>query len=155
MPRALSHSLDRFRALPAAQRRALLAACAWLPLFWIGLRALGLARFQALLARTAVARGCEPPPADIRALGALTDLAARRSPFPATCLTRSLLLQWMLRRRGVAAELRIGVRLAQGALDAHAWVEVAGEPVNDDPDIAGRFAPFSSLAAGGAVARYD
>lgn len=134
----------------------LLAACGWLPLFWIGLRALGLTRFQALLAHARVASVLSPlPQAEIRALGALTNLAARRSPFPATCLTRSLLLEWMLRRRGVPAQLRIGVRLAQGSLDAHAWVEVAGEPINDEPDIACRFAPFAGLSADGVTARYD
>jgi len=74
----------------------------------------------------------------------MVNLAARHSPFPATCLTRSLLLQWLLLRRGVASQLRIGVRLHSKSLQAHAWVECDGVPVNDSVDIASQFAPFAA-----------
>ena len=59
-----------------------------------------------------------------------------------TCLERSLVLQWLLRRQGCPAELRIGVRPDIAGLDAHAWVEIDGEPVNDRRDIAQAFAPL-------------
>ena len=62
-------------------------------------------------------------------------------------LTRSLVLGWLLQRRGVATELRIGVRLVGGVLDAHAWVEYLGVPVNDRRDVAPQFGPFSGSAA--------
>lgn len=39
-------------------------------------------------------------------------------------------------------DLRIGVKLDQGRLDAHAWVEADGIPINDAPDVAQRFAAF-------------
>ena len=42
-----------------------------------------------------------------------------------TCLTQSLALARMLRRRGIAAEVRVGVRTDDG-FHAHAWVEVNG-----------------------------
>lgn len=123
----------------------LLAAMAWLPLFWLGTRVLGLRRFQTWLQ-------CENPliagnfsPDDIVRVATLVNIAAVYVPFPATCLTRSLLLGWMLRRRGVASALRIGVRLTQGALDAHAWVECAGIPINDRLDVGDEFAPFAEL----------
>ena len=141
----LSRHLARFRALRRADQRTLLAAAAWLPMFWLGLRLLGLARFQARLQRKAVIRGESMTLAQIRALGALVNIAARHTPFPATCLTRSLLLGWLLHRRGVASQLRIGVRLANGALDAHAWVECDGVPVNDEPDVGTHFASFGDL----------
>ena len=73
------------------------------------------------------------------------NIATRHTPFRATCLSRSLLLGWLLRRRGVASDLRIGVRLTNGVLDAHAWVECSGVPVNDRPDIAAQFALFCDL----------
>jgi len=134
-------------ALSAAQRRVLVAAWLWLPLFWLGLRLLGLPRLQAWLQRRPL--GADPATAlalpDIQALGEAVNIAARHTPFPATCLTRSLLLGWLLRRRGVASDLRIGVRLTQGALDAHAWVESAGVPVNDQADIAAQFASFGDI----------
>jgi len=51
----------------------------------------------------------------------------------------------MLRRRGVASQLRIGVRINQGILDAHAWVEYAGTPVNDREDVGEQFSPFAEI----------
>ena len=44
--------------------------------------------------------------------------------------------------------LRIGVTLEEDRLDAHAWVEQDGAVVNDDPDIANRFAVFDGDPAG-------
>jgi hypothetical protein len=55
--------------------------------------------------------------------------------FHPTCLHRSLTLWWLLRRQGVASELRIGVRKEQGRFEAHAWVERAGVALNDRADI--------------------
>ena len=137
--------LTRFRALSGSDRRTLLAAAAWMPIFWLGLRVLGLPRFQARLQRTATTANTAMPLADIQALGELVNIAARHTLGPRTCLTRSLLLGWLLRRRGVESQLRIGVRLNQGALDAHAWVECDGVPVNDQPDVGAQFASFGDL----------
>lgn len=47
------------------------------------------------------------------------------------CLPQSLALQALLRRQGLSAELRIGVRRADGKLQAHAWVEHAGSPLGE------------------------
>ena len=82
---------------------------------------------------------------DIQAVGETVNIASRHMPFLATCLTRSLVLTWMLRRRGVRSDLRIGVHLARGTLYAHAWVECDGVPVNDRADIATEFAPFAEV----------
>ena len=37
----------------------------------------------------------------------------------------------------------VGVRLTDGALEGHAWVEHAGVPINDRPDVSTDFAPFA------------
>ena len=48
----------------------------------------------------------------------------------ATCLPQALATQVLLTRRGFSSELRIGViRLKQGKLLAHAWVESSGRIV--------------------------
>jgi hypothetical protein len=88
-----------------------------------------------------------PQPARLTAdelprLGTLVNSAAHHALGPANCLTRSLYLWWLLRRRGIDSQLRIGVRLNEGVLDAHAWVEYAGVPVNDRADVSADFAPF-------------
>lgn len=43
--------------------------------------------------------------------------------------------------QGCAGPAAIGVQ-TNGAFAAHVWVEVGGQPVNDAPDVAERFAPF-------------
>ncbi len=50
----------------------------------------------------------------------------------ATCLSKSLALAWMLRGKGVEADVRIGVKTA-GGFDAHAWVECDGATVGSVP----------------------
>jgi hypothetical protein len=111
--------------------------------FSFGIRVFGLRRFHSYLHRAVSVESKVISQTQIQRTSELINLAARHGIFQATCLTRSLLLEWMLRRRGVAAEMRIGVRLNGGRLDAHAWVEHAGIPVNDRPDVAERFRPFA------------
>jgi hypothetical protein len=75
-------------------------------------------------------------------LASLVNAASRHLPVPCSCLTRSLVLDWMLRRRAVESALRIGVRLVEGRLEAHAWVEVDGNPLGEPAAVTGRFSPF-------------
>ena len=56
---------------------------------------------------------------------------AHYSIYPADCLTRSLVLQYLLTRRGGEAQLCLGVRKLTGQFEAHAWVEVEGVPLNE------------------------
>ena len=51
--------------------------------------------------------------------------AYRLLPVEKTCLRESLVLYALLRRRGVAAKLRLGVAKDGQRLTAHAWVECA------------------------------
>lgn len=135
--------LGRLRTLPPPERHILFVAAAWLPCISVGLRVLGLRRLQACLGHGVSAPKAHAlTHAQILRTGELVNIASRYTVFPPTCLIRSLLLEWMLRRRGVDAEMRIGVCLAGRALDAHAWVEHAGVPINDRPDVADDFLPF-------------
>lgn len=68
---------------------------------------------------------------------------ARRAPDD--CLTRSLALYRFLRGVGLPAEHVIGVRRVP--FRAHAWVELAGEPVIDDSGRRLRFVPLARIAA--------
>ena len=72
----------------------------------------------------------------------LVDAAGNRFPCRASCLPRALVLRLLLQRQGLAATLKIGVRLVGGRLEGHAWVEHAGTPLAQRPDVAERFRPF-------------
>lgn len=82
--------------------------------------------------------------ADLTELSA-TAVAAAGAFYPrrAICLEQSLVLYWLLRRRGQPARLRVGVRPLPFA--AHAWVECAGAPVNERPEHLEQLVPFPSL----------
>jgi hypothetical protein len=83
------------------------------------------------LLRTAARRAVTPRDMDqAMRIGSLAKVAGRNLPIPATCLRQSLLVWWLLRRRGFPASLLIGVNTDEG-FTAHAWVELEEIPVND------------------------
>ena len=62
----------------------------------------------------------------------MVESAARRRVSNATCLRRSLVLWYLLRRQGIDSDLRLGVFRSEGEFAAHAWVEIDGTVINDD-----------------------
>lgn len=143
----ISRYVSIYRALPAREQKVLLASLALLPLFWLGLRLAGLRRFQAWIDRFPLAQRAPLSHAEAAALGVAVNRAANHVLGPAACLTRSLLLRWLLHRYGTASDLRIGVCLEGGELLAHAWVEKDGMPVNDCPEVVARYAAFDQPIA--------
>lgn len=144
---AFASRLARLRELSPSHRRLLLQSSALLPVFWLGLRILGLPQMHAFTQRRPLSPGLLTPD-EIRRIAGTIDKAARHSPFPQTCLTRSLLLQWLLRGRGVRSELRIGTRRAAGNFEAHAWIECDGTPMNEVSDVITHFDAFDRLEPG-------
>jgi hypothetical protein len=119
-----------------------------LPLTALALRVVSFQRWQATLARLGGA-AASPPDRDegamireARAVARMVEAAARHGLYRATCLPRSLILWSLLRRRGIAGDLCIGVRKDRGRLEAHAWVELRGAVLNDRDDVCNRFAAF-------------
>ena len=115
------------RQLTCAQRRTLVLALVLLPLFAVLLRLSSPAR---LLSRVG-ARGTPGPGAMASALALARPVNLVAARLRATCLTRSLVLHWILARRGIGTELKVGVRNEGGGLHAHAWLECGEVPVND------------------------
>lgn len=128
----------RWRALTPGDRVRLLALALLLPLVDLSLRGWGLRRTQRLLG---LDRECADTPIAPEAASAaqrlaqLAAIAGRRGLYANTCLRQALAVQWWLRRRGLPAQLRIGARRNGETLDAHAWVELAGTPLAQGPDL--------------------
>jgi hypothetical protein len=144
-------SLKRFRRLGGPQRRIVLAAITALTATWLSLRFLGFRRSNALFARfmpPSINRvddgSASLPPQEI---ARLTYATARSLPLVSNCLDRSLALCWLLRRRGIAARLRIGARKDGAQLKAHAWVESDGVALGDADEEHRHFVPFEPAAA--------
>ena len=141
-------SLRRFLRLPYFQKLLFVQAAVWLLATGLALSWLGYRRWFTSLQRRAARRpvqGSSPledPREFARAASRLVSAAARRLPLPRNCLRESLVLWWLLQQRSITCELRLGGRRAQERFEAHAWVELQGEVLNDSPDVAMRFAPF-------------
>lgn len=144
MANSLKTKLTKFTTLPAADQGVFLAALMLLPCFWLALRVLGLRRLQGWL-HTPASAGSNSDLGEAQRVARLVNRAAQQPWVPATCLSRSLLLQWFLKRQGIASQLRIGIDKTATVFKAHAWVECAGVPVNDQPNIAQHFAAFPPL----------
>lgn len=59
--------------------------------------------------------------ATAQAVGRAVARASRALPFPAVCLPQAAAAAVMLRRRGLAVEVRFGVAKRAGTVEAHAW----------------------------------
>lgn len=57
------------------------------------------------------------------------ETAGARRGREALCLPRALAAQSLLRRRGIASRLCLGVARRDNALIAHAWVEIGGDVI--------------------------
>ena len=68
--------------------------------------------------------------------------AVRYSVAQYTCLEESLTLWYLLRKQGIPACLRIGVRKENEKFEAHAWVEYGGEALNQDEAMHRHYAAF-------------
>lgn len=80
-----------------------------------------------------------------RAAARMVALAERYGPYPANCLKRSVVTYWLLRRRGIDCNLRIGVCKKSSQIEAHAWIECLGQPLNEGADVHERFSPFDRI----------
>lgn len=125
--------LRKFLDLPHSDRGMLLTALGELPLVAAGIYVLGFKRLRTFLAgfNAPSLRGSELHRADSERVARAVRMAARHGLVRGTCLTRSLLLWHMLRRRGIPAEIRFGVRAARSGMEAHAWVEQQGRSLDD------------------------
>jgi hypothetical protein len=139
-------SLGKLRALTAAQRLVLVEAALLLPLVAAALRLAGLRASRRLLERYA-GRSGSPPKMEPTAVARMVAVAARHGLVRAGCLPSALTLEALLRRRGWAPELRLGVRKHEAGFEAHAWIEHEGVALMEPFRQHVGFVPFEGLAA--------
>jgi hypothetical protein len=134
--------------LSGYQRGIALEAAGGLLATWLGLRLAGFRRWKSVLAWLAPSanptmRRQNASQRELAELIARLAAAAARNVFFGTnCLEQSLVLWWLLRRRGISAELRIGARKEFERFEAHAWVEVDSAVLNDASAEHLQFIPF-------------
>lgn len=125
----------RFNSLSVADRRLIVEAALLLSIVSIGLRICSFQRLRGMLAwcgghldhpeRPSVA----PVSRVADRIGWAITAIAKDWPRSMSCLVRAVAAEAMLRRRGIASDLRFGVRNDRNKADpfsAHAWLERDG-----------------------------
>jgi len=141
--------LQRYRALDPEARKTFRRAAAFLPLVRISLRWRGFKKTQEWLQGKLPADNSQPAqpqfaPARVEMTCRMVRAAVHYGFSGVTCLEESLTLWYFLRRQSHAAHLRIGVRKQAEKFEAHAWVEVAGTPLNQTEEVHQHYAAFKS-----------
>jgi hypothetical protein len=127
------------------ERKAFCLALFALPLTALLVKVYGVQRTWTKLTPKSAGHSALPVSSQLtagREVARMVSVAAHRGPYKATCLTRSLVLFWLLRRQGLPCELMIGTQLTGGLLSAHAWVELFGTPLNDKETVGEEFKAF-------------
>ena len=139
---SLTRKIQTWQSFTDTERWLLIRSLILLPLVDLCLKLWGLQRTHTLLSYLL--------PQPIRSASQLhttvnaVKIAAKYHTW-ATCLRKSLVLWFLLRRQGIAAELQIGTRFNEGEFQAHAWVEYQGDVVGDRRSIREYFTTFNNL----------
>jgi len=110
--------------------------------------AIGYVRTRHWLERLSTAPNPRPPsPFDLTEacrFAELASIAGRHGLVDATCLRQSLLVHFLLRRKGMVPKLMLGVRRQGSEMDAHAWVQL-GDMALGQPELAHTALPSHDL----------
>jgi hypothetical protein len=142
--------VSTFARLSSLQRWQFVQALALLPLMSVALRLFGLRACHSVLSALiprAPERRDDRAEDLIRATSRMVRLAAARGIGRPSCLPRSMVLWFLLGRRGILAELRVGARKQGAQMQAHAWVEWHGFVLNDRRGVGREYVPFDGFGA--------
>lgn len=143
----MTAKLARFAALPADEKGRTIEAAVYLLAVRLvfgllplprALRVFGIAQSQTGQGRIAAA--------EAERIGRAIARAARHVPFRAVCLQQAFAALLMLRRRGLAATVHLGLIREDSELKAHAWSHCGEVPVTGVA-VASGFAPIAAFAA--------
>jgi hypothetical protein len=138
--------------LDAEARGIFLRAAVLLPVISLSLKMRGFRATQKFLLRSFPVRQTSqensiPIARDLKRTeltSRMVNAAIRHVWRGSTCLEKSLALWWLLRRQGIASELRIGARKLDGKFEAHAWVERDGAALSDSQQEHRHYATFDA-----------
>jgi hypothetical protein len=138
--------LRRFAALPMAEKSCTVEAAFYLLIVRLAFGLLPLPRALRLfgIARSETGHG-RIAAAEAELVGRAIGRAARYVPFRAVCLQQAFAALLMLRRRGLAATVHLGLLREDSELKAHAWSCCGEVPVTGVAAASG-FAPIAAFA---------
>ena len=143
--------ITQLKDLSPQEWKVMIASLFLLPWVALLLRFKGLSASQQMLIPQAEPSTAPPGPEQLesaRRISRMVDVAANHGLYRASCLKRSLVVAWFLRRQGIPFELRIGTARdkkkngEEHIFSAHAWIESGGEVLNDHANVRDSFSPF-------------
>ena len=141
------NDIQRLQQLSSLERQTLFASLVLLPLVALSLKILGYRRTKGLMSKVVPDVGDElilEESGRVAAYGIarMVDVAARRGPYKASCLKQALVAWWLLARRRIPSDIKIGVSKTAREFDAHAWVELEGRVLIGGLGSKSRFKPI-------------
>jgi len=146
----MKRRIEQLKALSLDEWRLLLTVMVLLPIVALSLRIKGFKGTQnsmrSLMPKeSALMEPDESELKNARGIARMIAVAAGHGVYRANCLKQSLVLWWMLARRGIKSEIVFGVQKeAIEHFDAHAWVECNGINLSDSEEVQQRFAAFQT-----------
>jgi len=141
----LTRNLAKLRQLSWNERWLLVQSILFLPAIHAALMFLGYSHLRRAMETSAPLKPKERTIDErqmlqqAQVIARIIAIAALHGFYRATCLRRSLLLWWFLRREGIKSQICFGVRMLNGTLEAHAWVEYEEVVVNDSTNVRENF----------------
>jgi hypothetical protein len=129
-------NLRYFREMNSQQLWILVQATILLPLTALALRFLSFSRISQMLSRQLVNSNDGEDLATAQMTASLVYRVANKLPVHSTCLSRSLVLSYILQSQHILNEIVIGVQKSPASpLTAHAWVQVDEIPLQQRSDV--------------------
>lgn len=149
---------ERYRRLSKNERKDLVRGFVLIPWAAVYVRLFGVRKLERAARdnadlNTAGGQTDNGQLAVARAAARMIEAASRNGIARGNCLSKSVALWWLLKRKNISAELRIGARKAGRELEAHAWVELDGQILNDADDVRDSYAAFDGPMTSQAAAR--
>lgn len=111
----------------------------------------GFRHVHTLMSAPCDSSGSSPDPSNhLETIGrvcTVVQLVCSYYPKSVMCLQRSGTIARMLKKRGVPAEVVIGIK--KFPFQAHAWIEIDGLVVNDHAQVGNKYLPIERFPAGG------
>ena len=146
----MDNKIRKLRALTLREWRLLLVAVVMLPVVALSLRLAGYNRTKKLLSEFISKKTHHKnsqQPGQAKVIARMVFIAARYGPYRANCLKQSMVLWWLLGRRGLESEIRFGIRKGlEEEFGAHAWVEYEGINLIDSEALQEQVAQFEKSA---------
>lgn len=136
---------NSYQKLNGADRRLLLLMSLLVPVVAVSVRCFGFSRVFFAIGRLAGTPAADSTPnaeAFTARVRELTRYIKLKGVYRGNCLSRSLMMWLLLRRRGICCDLIVGSRFQDGEFEAHAWVERDAQPLNANKLVRQRYAVF-------------